>query len=253
MDPFQVVCLFTGDSLPEHYVVRLFNMLGRNTPQPWKLAVLTDRKRDLPGEVEQVDVSAWPLYRPDLRPTQRKLLFFAPDFAPFEEFTYLDVTLVIRSSLGPLIAFGRSRSEPLVIVDDWHHPTVNSCVMRIRRGNALADVAEDYRSGVKYPAKVLGDQDFLDGAYKAHGLESHVAFWPAEMVASYRQLRKIHRKDPVRARALLDQACILKFHGSPRPNDLLELRGRVREALQSPGHALQDWGYLAREVRDWWR
>jgi hypothetical protein len=249
---WQAVCLFTGDGLPDEYAVKLLHMLQRHAPEPWRLAALTDRKRDLPSEIEQIDVSGWPLYRPDLRGTQRRLLFFDPDFAPFEEFTSLDVTLVVKGDLGPLIQFGRERRETLVIVDDWNHPTVNGSVMRIRRGPGLLAIAEDYRSGVRYPAKIMGDQDFIDASYKAHGLQHEVAFWPPEMIVSYRVLRKLNRTNPAKARALLDAACILKFHGNPRPHDLISFQGLLREALHSPGHVFTDWGFLSREVREWW-
>jgi hypothetical protein len=250
--PIEFVTLMVGDGLPDLYVDRLYGMLARWCPPPFRLTCLTDRARPLRPEVRQWDISAWTRFRPDMRPTQHKLRLFDAESAPYPEAIYLDVTLVIRSDLTPLLQ-DAERDQPLVIVDDWNHDTVNSCVMRIRTPSPLQAVYNDYAQGVKYPVRLLGDQDYLDAALRAHDLMPHVAFFRPESVVSYRGLRKRHRRDPEGARRELQAATILKFHGTPRPHELFGFQNRLRDAMRAPGHILRDWGYLAEEVRAQWR
>lgn len=251
--PLEAVCLLVGGGLPDTYVDRLYRMLVRHSPRSVRLTCLTDQPRPLLPEIVQHDISGWELFRPDMRKTQYKLRLFDALTPLYPEFWYFDVTLIVKGGLGRMFEFAERRPEPLVIVDDWHHATYNSCVMRIRPSASLQPIYDDYRAGKRYEVKLLGDQDYLSAVVHAHGLGGEVATFPSDEVVSYRGLRKLNRKDPSTARAALDRGAILKFHGTPRPHDLLTLSGRFQDALKAPGHFLRDYGFLAREIHEWWR
>ena len=51
-----VVCVLTGDRLPDTYVQKLHSMLLRTSANPVTLHVLTDRPRDLHHGIQQHDV-----------------------------------------------------------------------------------------------------------------------------------------------------------------------------------------------------
>lgn len=248
----EVVCLMTGDALPNLYGERLYAMLSRHMGRPFGLTCLTDRPRPLPPEVRQVSIAGWPLLRPDMRPTQLKLRLFDGASAPFDEFFYMDVTLVLKSALAPLLDFADARPEPLAVRQDWYNDTFNSCVMRIRRSDALQAVYDDYAQGREYPVLLKGDQDYLTAVVRERGLAECVALIPPAHIASFKSLRQLWHRDPRRARRELDEACVLKFHGAPRPHEALSLGYRLRQALQAPRHALAD-ARLAREIRRGWR
>src|SRR5687767_13418979 len=101
--PLPIVCFATGElyGMADLYVARLLGMLRRHCPQPFTLHCYTDRPRRLPTEVMQHDCSGWhELLRPGMRPTTRKLGMFNPRYVAFEQFLFLDVTLIVRSDMG---------------------------------------------------------------------------------------------------------------------------------------------------------
>jgi hypothetical protein len=247
-----LVCLMAGDGLSDEYVTRLYSMLTRHADRPFRLTCLTDRARTLPARVEAFDISSWPKHRPDMRITQLKLRLFEPGAIPFEEFFYMDVTQVIKGSMQPIWNFAETCEEPLVILQDWHHETVNSCFMRIRRDERLRVIYDTYASGKHYVVKLNGDQDYLNAVIEDKGLHSLVKHFPAPFIASYKNLRRLHRQDKGKAAQMLADAVIVKFHGTPRPHELLDTKYRWQEAFRSPGHALKDWRYLEKEIRGWW-
>lgn len=247
-----LVCLMAGSGLSDDYVTKLHNMLNRFAARPFKLTCLTDRPRNLPKDVASLDISNWPKVRPDMRITQLKLRLFEPGVVPFEEFYYMDVTQVIKGSMETIWMFAEMQLEPLVILQDWHHYTVNSCFMRIRQDERLRVVYDTYASGKRYEVKLNGDQDYLNAVIDDKKLHDLVSRFPESFIASYKNLRRLNRKDKAKAAQLLQEAAIVKFHGTPRPHELLDPKYRWQEAFRSPGHALKDWGYLAKEIEAWW-
>lgn len=249
----EFVCLQVGDGLPDIYVERLYRMLQRQVSEPFRLTCLTDRERNFDEPVEQVSVTQDHAWRPDMRVTQHKLKLFREGGWPYADFFFLDTTLVVRSSLAPLIALARRRAEPLIAVADWEWDTINTSVLRIRRDPILAAVFSDYSFGKQYPVRLKGDQDFADASIKAHGLERLVSSWPKGMVASYKGLRRLRRLHPARAACELEGATILKFHGKPRPDQLADPHYWRWHLKRNPLWGLRDRNYLAREIEELWR
>ncbi|MCP5233943.1 MAG: hypothetical protein H6948_18040 [Zoogloeaceae bacterium] len=214
------VCVATGDfyGMAETYVERMAGMLRQFAPAPFKLICVTDRARQLDPSIEQIDCTAWQELRArGGRATRLKLGLFNPAYIPYTEFVYLDLTLVIRASLGPLLEFSRSQETDLVIVNGWFYDGYNSCVMRIRPAG-LRFIYEDFVSGREYPAKIPGDQDYITGSLRAHGVEATT--FPPEQIVSFKQAIREGLGAPAAASHRIGSALIVKFHGKPKMHQI---------------------------------
>ncbi len=220
-EPFPIVTLAVGDAYADTYIARLHAMLRRQLRRPFRLICFSDRERAVPPGVEVRPCRDWTeLQRAGMRPTTRKLGLFDPQKVPFEEFLYLDLTLVIARPLDKWLDANLARPEALVVVQDWFYPSYNSCVMRIRRG-PLQAVPRDFAAGTVYPQRILGDQDFLHASVAAQGLGGEVGVFGEGEVVSYKGARRLNRSDAEAARRLMERANIVKFHGRPKPDQVL--------------------------------
>lgn len=232
----RIVCLAFGDvyGLADLYVTRLFHMLGRHCPRPFQLVCYTDRPRHVPAPIEQRDCAGWTeLEREGMHPTMRKLGLFNPAYVDFDEFLYLDLTMVVRKDMGSLLDFAFGRPEALVILKDWHYDGYNSSVMRIR-GGALRWVYDAFVAGTRFPQRIPGDQDFLHQAIAQRSLQHRVALFPSGLVASFRQA--LRSRDAAFVRRSIEAATIVKFHGDPKMHDAFEIRYRLRRRLRELLH-----------------
>lgn len=235
-DLVRFVCVCTGDmyDMAETYVLRLHDMLKRNCPTPFSLSCVTDRARALPESIRQIDCSGWTeLRRSGMRPTTLKLGLFNPAYLPHEDFVYLDLTLVIRADLGPLLDFMRRRPEPLVIVRDWLYDSYNSSVMRIRN-RTLDFVYAAFVAGETYRQQTPGDQDFIRGVIQARRLDHLVALLPEGTVCSLKLAVRTSRRNPELSRQMIERAIIVKFHGSPKMHQFFD--GPFRFKKYGIGH-----------------
>lgn len=248
----QVVCLAVGNA-SEEYVIRLESMLRRHMPVPFDLACAVDRPLALPASIAQIDLSGSEPPRSGMRMTTYKLALYDRNRFPFDEFLYLDTSLVICRDMTPLLDFAYDCPTELIAVDDWNYDAYNTCVMRIRPGGVLAEIPKAYAEGVTYAQKHPGDQDFVTGFLHDRGLEAHIATWPKPLVASYKAARKLTKSDPEAAKRQLDEAVIVKFHGEPKMHQLLDPRYRLKEAVRKlrPWHP-NAWFWI-KELRQHWR
>lgn len=214
--PVQFVCVAIGDlyGMAESYVNALYQMLTRHTGRPFVLACVTDRRRTLANDIVQIDCTNWNELRArGGRATRIKLGLFNPQYVQSEDFIYLDLSVVVRASLAPLLDFAAESSAPLVIVKDWYYDGYNSSVMRIRN-RSLNFIYEEFVAGVSYPGKIPGDQDFITGSVRAHG--TAVDCWQADQVVSFKHAIRRGLSDPAGSRAEINDALIVKFHGRPK-------------------------------------
>jgi hypothetical protein len=243
-----VYCLCVGESYPDRYVERLHSMLLRHLGEPFHLTCWTDRPRDVPAAVRQVDVSSW-----GLSGWFCKLRLFDPAVVSEPELLYLDVTQVLKGSLAPLLRYARSSGKSLVAVNDWYYPCINSCCMYVRPDGNTRRIWQAWVEGRRYDTWHAGDQDFIHAAAEDMGISGRVGCFPEGMVESYKRLRRLRRTSPGEAARALDGAAILKFHGEPKMHDLEGTWDAVRLGMRKPFRFLREWNYLRREIRAWWR
>jgi hypothetical protein len=249
-----VITVQAGDRYPDLYVNRLRRMVARQMParpgdEPHRFLCYTDRPRAgrFDPEVEVHDLGEWglPGYFNKLRLFDREVTGETP-------FVFLDITLVIRASLAPLLAFGEESGASLVAVADWNYPIVNSSVLRVRPDEYTQRVWDDWAGGERYHGHIPGDQNFIDAVFRANFPE-RLHFWPDGMVASYKGLRKKAARDRTGAQAALEAAVILKFHGAPKPHEVLAPWRHPRATILRYPHRPGLWRYLAEEIRTHWR
>jgi hypothetical protein len=253
MPAIQIVCLAAGDSIADEYLVRFTSMLDRHMPERFDLHCIVDRDRYLPPQFQRIDARGWPPPRQGMRMTTYKLSLFDADRLPFDEFLYLDLSLVIHRDMTPLLDFASRRTEELVVVKDWFYDAYNTCVMRIRPGGVLSQIPKAYESGSAYDQKHPGDQDFVSAIVKERHWEGSVATFPPETIASYKQARQIAKRNSAEAHRMLQEAVIVKFHGEPKMHQLLDPQYRLKEALKKgvPWHR-NAWFWVD-ELREAWR
>jgi hypothetical protein len=221
------VCLAAGEAMDtrfghaELYIDRLFNMLTRHVSRPFQLLCVTDKLRNVDSRITQVDCSQWTELKAEMdvrggKTTRMKLGLFNPEYIKLDEFIYLDLSLVIRANFNPLIEWMDGQDEELLIVADWRYDGYNSCVMRIRP-KKLDFVYRDFCTGVKYPAKREGDQDFITGSVRAHQIA--VATFPTELIQSFKDLCGAIVPLPSSPMMTMRNAVIVKFHGRPKMHE----------------------------------
>ncbi|WP_043368878.1 hypothetical protein [Cyanobium sp. PCC 7001] len=246
--PIPVFTVFSGRTYAPAYVERLQRMLARHLPEPHQLTVLCDAANQ--PAMASLGLPHRGLQERGLQGFCSKIQLFDPDLTGTEPFLYFDITLVVRSSLAPLLAFGAGSGAELVGVRDWNYPTLNSCLMRLKPGAATSRVWQAYLDGEDHGTPGP-NQNFIHRVLRRHCPEA-LGFWPDGLVASYRGLRKLARRDPGAAKQARRAACVLKFHGRPRPHEVLRpWRHPTQTVLKNPDRP-DLWGYLAGDITEHW-
>lgn len=244
----RVYSVYAGSKFPIDYVFRLQKMLAKNLALPHQFCLLTDQAAAFKGHET---IKAVPL-----RPCQEggffnKLQLFDPAMTGDEPFLYLDITLVVLRSLEPLVHHGSNSSASLIAVDDWNWPNLNSCVMWIKPGEETQSIWQLWSQGERFGREFPGDQNYIDFVMNERFVD-RLGYWPEEYIASYKVLRKLSVVDQARAEQQLRKALILKFHGMPRPPDVLNpLRHPWSTIFRHP-FCPRVWRFLHKEIRESW-
>ena len=247
----------TGSTYPDAWVEHLANMVAQHLSQPHRFVIYTDRP-DLahfggkgPAHLGHQQRQALSLGSLALKGFFNKLRLFDRALTGSDSFLYLDTTLVIRSSLQPLIELGQTTTASLIGVRDWNYPILNSCVLWCRpdaHTQAVWDAwQQDRYADIAFP----GDQNFIFHVFRESAPDA-LTYWPEELVCSYKRLRKLAARDPQAAQRQLENCAILKFHGRPKPEEVLHPWRHPQHTILR--HPLQPklWGYLAGEIRNHW-
>lgn len=244
----QVFTVLTGRRYGPHYAERLQAMLARHMSAPHSLTVLCDA-------ANRPALASLGLLHRQLEPRGlqgfcSKIQLFNTAITGEAPFLFFDVTLVVRAGLEPLLRFGEADPAPLIGVRDWTYPTLNSCVMQLRPGAATARVWQAYLDGEDHGTPGP-NQNFIYRVLQRHCPEA-LATWPEGLVASYRGLRKLARRDGAAAERARQAACVLKFHGRPRPQEVLRPWRHPSQTVLK--HPLRPdlWSFLAEDITEHW-
>ncbi len=247
----QVVTVHLGNRYPETWTTRLANMVARHLHEEHRFIIYTDepsQERFKPSTNPNQNLEVRDLKAGALQGYFGKLRLFDQELTGSEPFLFLDNTLVIRSDLSKLVEIGTSNDQHLTGVRDWNYPILNSSVMWCKPNSATQDVWNAWTSGRYRDENFPGDQNFILRALKTEEL----GYWPEGMVSSYKNLRKLERRDPEQAKQKLEACTILKFHGNPKPSEVIH-------PWQNPAHTIMRnplkprlWSYLADEIKAHW-
>ncbi|HXH62495.1 MAG TPA: hypothetical protein VNI20_14210 [Fimbriimonadaceae bacterium] len=245
----EIVCVNVGPQFPDYYVQRLFHMLERNFHEPFRLTCFTDRLRDLCGEIRQIDVRERALEGPF-----NKLLLYDQEVMPYDAALFMDVTLMIVGDVTHLASYAQRVNADLVAVPDWRRPVMNSSVQWITKNETLCEVWKAYDQGKHPEFCTKGDQYFTYSALCKMGLKDRIGYFPEGEIQSFKVLREAHRRSIGQFEDLWEVARIVKFHGTPRPHEVLDPWTRFyKVTLRYPQYAAHDWKFLLREIREHWR
>jgi hypothetical protein len=207
----RVVCVRVGDRYGDVWVKNLWRMVARHLPIPHEFICYTERPIDgIKCETPPCDYQGW----------WSKLGLFR---YPAGDTLYLDLDVVIRDSLLPLVAL-LYKSPGLWARDDFSYSMrnprkglgveqlkmlggqgcVNSSVM-LWRGDVAKDVWDKHTPDMLQTCH--GDQNVLSKI-----LGSRICFIPDELVTSYKYAR--HEGTP--------DGNVVVFHGNPKPDELPE-------------------------------
>lgn len=250
-----VVTVQTGHRYPDLWVSRLAAMVARQVSEAHRFLIYTDR-----AEPDRFGAPSAPHQQLEVRDLEAgglrgffgKLRLFDQALTGRDPFLFLDSTLVIRSSLAPLIAIGRHSGASVTGVRDWNYPILNSSVLWCRPDAHTQAVWDSWQQGRYAGIAFPGDQNVIFHVFNEQA-PAALAYWPAGLVSSYKVLRKLTRRDPEAAQRQLEASCILKFHGRPKPEEVLHpWRHPQATILRHPLHP-RLWSYLADEIRAHWR
>lgn len=248
----EVVTVQAGARYPDVYVERLQSMVSRHLSQPHRFVVWADRHpngapRHFAPEIEVRDLTEW-----RLPGYFNKLRLFDPEVSGPAPFLFLDLTMVIRASLQPFVTWGEAQGVSVVGVRDWNYPILNSSVLWVRPDAHARKVWDTWASGERFGGKIAGDQNYIDTVLSPLG-DAVLRTWPEGWVVSYKRLRKQAARDPIGAQSALEAASILKFHGRPKPPEVLApWRDLTHTVLRHP-HRPRLWRFLADEIDTHWR
>ena len=250
--PLQVVTVQLGNRYPDAWTTRLANMVARNLQEHHRFIIYTDKQDRARFQTDSSSnqvVEVRDLQQGKLQGYFGKLRLFDQALTGTEPFLFLDNTLVIRSSISELVEIGRKNDQHLTGVRDWNYPILNSSVMWVKPNNNTQEVWEAWSSGRYQDESFPGDQNFILRALK----NEELAYWPEGIVCSYKNLRKLEKKEPEQAKLQLEGCSILKFHGNPKPSEVISpWRHPMHTILRNPLKPSL-WSYLANEIRAYWR
>jgi len=247
-----------GRRYPDLWITKLASMVARNLPIAHNFIVYTDRPESkalsaaLAGHTaEHQTLVIRDVQAGDLRGFFGKLRLFDQALTGTDPFLFLDSTLVIRASLAPLIAIGRGSSASVIGVRDWNYPILNSSVLWCRPDAHTQAVWDAWQQGRYAGTAFPGDQNVIFQVFRDTA-PAALTYWPEGLVSSYKALRKRARHDPEAAQRELAACAILKFHGRPKPEEVLHPWRHPRATiLRHPLHP-RLWSYLADEIRAHW-
>lgn len=194
-------------------VLRLRRGLERHCPVPFQLVCLNDI---VDKDYEQDGVIWRPLAHKDWPAHFSKVEMWRPDL-DYGQVVYLDLSCVITGDVSPLLAY----DGPMCVVEDFYWGTPCQSVASFSPGRPY--YAAMRRNPEFFIA--MGSQnaapDFHDQTLMNY-VEGPVDYWPRGTVVSY----KIDGPAP--------GACVVKFHGKPKPEDTDWAKAQHRSNIDLP-------------------
>jgi hypothetical protein len=220
----RVVCVNFGTKYPKEYTDRLFNMVSRNTTEPFEFYVLTDNV-DLYPDYKVIDISQY-----EERGWWTKMLMFRPGVIPPGKYLYLDLDVVIVDNIDSLFklpTFGILRD--FIRPDNGILPgkEYNSSVMIFEpqfRGDLFKFYTKNKMLWNEYSKQVsyFGDQNIISVYLNRNPTLCKPI--PDEWCWSYKKSWERGKYAGDRSRMFGDtippQGKICVFHGLPNPTDV---------------------------------
>ena len=246
MSQVNVVCVNWGTKYSIDYVMRLHNMVQKNTSRNFKMFCLTDSPEKYPDPVTPI------MLEPGYEGWWNKMQLFRDDVLPVGDYLYFDLDVVIVDNIDcffEFIGFGITR--------DFINPDTgllggneyNSSIMRFTQNKSLWSYFEDNQDRWKKEQQrvpFFGDQNVISDYLNNEGYDKP---FPDEWIWSFK-IGSIRGRRPVDhskyfGSTIPDGGKICVFHGYPNPEDVdvdwvsecwtLEKPSRQKSKLHSLG------------------
>jgi hypothetical protein len=221
MSQVNVVCVNWGTKYSADYVMRLYNMIRKNTSYDFEMYCLTDRPETYKDPIQPV------LLKPGLEGWWNKMQMFRDDVLPSGEYLYFDLDVVIVNNIDCLFEF-----KGFGITRDFINPDegilggneYNSSIMRFTQDKMLWTYFNDYQNQwaeIQQKIPFFGDQNVISYYLNKKGYKNH---FPDEWVWSFK-IGTLRGRRPIDhsiyfGSSIPDGGKVCVFHGKPNPEDV---------------------------------
>jgi hypothetical protein len=217
-------CVRTGTGYSFEYVVRLYNMLRRNTTCDMRLLNFTDQPEEYPG-VYRIDIT-----KHGLQGWWGKVALFNPSYQPFDGMIYFDLDTAITGNIDEMVSVVRQRNEFIILRDFLYYKRLaenrnpnprdfgyGSAVMNIPNGFGRK-IWDDFMANKEvFMAKYHGVAGGGDQAL-IHDIVGPDALLWQDMFENKNYFRSF--KFPISLMdALPENTRVVCFHGFPKPHE----------------------------------
>lgn len=200
-----IMCVLkSGGDFTVDYVVRLQNMIARNTTVPYKFICLTDM--EIPSDIcENVKL------KHNYNRQWSKIELFRPDITEAGRIIYLGLDIVVTGNIDNIL----TATGDFIALKPWNkrNQKLGLCasgLMAFRNNGAFSFIYDQFKTEDigKYPK---GDQEYISGALAAN--HKNPVFWQDIVNGIYSYKRQCRQGIPGNAR-------VVCFHGRPRPHQV---------------------------------
>ena len=218
-----IVTLKWGNRYGPEYVNRLFNAVSSNLSFPFRFICFTDNCNAINSQIETFPIPEIDLPHPQIEKGWRKLTLFQSGLPINGPSLFLDLDLVIRSSLDRFFTY---EPEKIPIIRNWfggfkkltgqQSLVGNSSIFRFLP-NQHTFVYEQFLAEKEWALANFNPPQ----TYLTHCIRPKIAFFPEEWTASFK--RHCRRSFPLNyvLSPIEPEASVVVFHGHPDPDEAL--------------------------------
>lgn len=219
-DNKNILCVRFGQKYSRDYVIKLRNMIERNTSVPYQLFCLTDDPTPIDGVKLIVQKNAG-----YAKGWWHKVHMFDPSLPILGRILYMDLDVVICKNIDKLINIHNNDFLGIRDFNRKFQPTwkyLNSSVMSWVHGTQK-HIYDHFKQNPSIAMRMHGDQDWT---WKC--ARDRIKFWPEQWIQSYKWeirsrnelqvIQGVRQFTTVNNNVVIpDECCIAVFHGDPNP------------------------------------
>ena len=244
-----VIAIKWGNVYGPGYVNRLRNSVARNLGRPHRFVCFTDNDDGIDDEIETYPIPD--IHVPDVPThctTWKKLALFQTGIGDLKgSCLFFDLDIVITGSLDEFFEHEKGR---FCGIREWVQPhrkviarrptEINASVFRFE-ADSMQHVLDEFNSDPEFVLRNFRhEQRFI-----SHLLGSHVSYWPAHWVVSFkRHCLPAFPLNLLRTPELPSHARIVAFHGNPKPQEAMKgfVDGPIHRKCRATPWINEYWG-----------
>ena len=194
----------------ERYVLRLRNMLRRNSTMPYRFVCFTDRDELLKTNFDDIEMVRIPEIAKNLRKNFVKFWVYAKDNGIDGRVILFDLDMIILNNIDDMLAYPGVWCGIKAFRSTVHHLGGGMVSFQKKKCEWLWD--ELYNNREMWEMKCRGNERFVYEALLSSTTDTWQDLYPNALVSYKRQCLTGIPKD----------ARIVAFHGKPRPHEVMD-------------------------------